>query len=790
MPNQNRPYDFAGWATVNNVKCTDGRTIRRNAFIENDGETVPLVFQHQHNDPENVLGHCLLENRDEGVYCYGWFNRNPKAQATKESLGNGDLDALSIYANQLVQHGGDVVHGQIREVSIVLTGANKMARIENLTFAHSDGTYDTDDEEALIYPGEGSIVELSHGESDEEDEPMDFEEILAGMTEEQRAAVQAAYEQGQIDVMEAIDDEDDSEESDEDSEEIYDEEDEDFEDEDDEDDDEDGDFDPEDYEDDEEEYEDDEEYDEALAQSMFGGNTMKRNVFEGDANVAQGNTLSHAETEAIFSDAKKSGSLRESVLAHTAEYGIDQIDWLFPDYKNLNNPPEFIKRDTGWVAGVMSGVHHTPFSRIKSMFADITEDDARALGYIKGNRKKEEVFTLLKRTTDPQTIYKKQKLDRDDVIDITDFDVVARIKGEMRVMLDEEIARAILIGDGRQADSEDKISELHIRSIWKDDDLFTIKVKVEAETNVPHAKSIIKKIIKARAQYRGSGNPKFYTTESVLTEMLLLEDGIGHFLYPTKQALATALRVSDIVTVPVFEQAGTRSETVGVTTKNYDLLGIIVNLADYNVGADKGGSVNMFDDFDIDYNQQKYLIETRCSGALTKPFSAMVIETEHTSPAFLDIEPSMAPKPWQKKPYAPFAGLGLVPVASTDDIYGITASSLQTGIDVSASGSVGAVTGTSKLISDGTAWDSGTWGSGEDTGNYLALKAVGIPEGATAFIELVGGQHGPVALSSSDDYLAVCRVESNAQKIKLVTVLGDYADTKVYTLNKLVLAKS
>ena len=646
MPNQNRPYDFAGWATVNNVKCTDGRTIRKNAFIENDGETVPLVFQHQHNDPENVLGHCLLENRDEGVYCYGWFNRNPKAQATKESLGNGDLDALSIYANQLVQHGGDVVHGQIREVSIVLTGANKMARIENLTFAHSDGTYDTDDEEALIYPGEGSIVELSHGESDEEDEPMDFEEILAGMTDEQRAAVQAAYEQGQIDAIEEIDDEDDSEEPDEDSEEIYDEEDEDFEDEDDED----GDFDPEDYEeDDEEEYEDDEEYDEALAQSMFGGNTMKRNVFEGDANVAQGNTLSHAETEAIFNDAKKSGSLRDSVLAHTAEYGIDQIDWLFPEYKNLNNPPEFIKRDTGWVSGVMAAVHHTPFSRIKSMFADITEDEARALGYIKGNRKKEEVFTLLKRTTDPQTIYKKQKLDRDDVIDITDFDVVAWIKGEMRMMLDEEIARAILIGDGRNPSSDDKIQDSHIRSIWKDDDLFSIKVPVTAEQGVPHAKSLIKKIIKARAQYRGSGNPNFYTTESVLTEMLLLEDGIGHFLYPTKQALATALRVNDIITVPVFEQAGTRSETVGSTTTEYDLLGIIVNLKDYNVGADKGGSVNMFDDFDIDYNQQKYLIETRCSGALVKPFSALVIEAAHTTPAFLDIEPSLKPKPWAKR---------------------------------------------------------------------------------------------------------------------------------------------
>ena len=783
MSRKNRPYDFAGWATVNDIKCSDGRTIRKNAFIENDGETVPLVFQHQHNDPENVLGHCLLENCDEGVYCYGWFNNNPKAQAAKESLGNGDLDALSIYANQLVQSGnGDVLHGQIREVSIVLTGANKMARIENLTFAHSDGTTDTDDEEALIFPGEGSIVELYHGESDEEDEHMpDFEEILAGMTEEQQAAVQAAYEQGQLDTIKELSDEAAEEEleDEDDFDEEYD--------------DEEADFDPEDYdedEDEEEDYEDDAEYDEALAQSMFGGNNMQRNIFEGSEPVSKSNTLSHSEMQVIIEDAKRGGSLKESVLAHSAEYGIDQIDWLFPDYKNLNNPPEFIKRDTGWVAGVMGAVHHTPFSRIKSMFADITEDEARARGYIKGNRKKEEVFTLLKRTTDSQTIYKKQKLDRDDVVDITDFDVVAWIKGEMRMMLDEEIARAILIGDGRQADSEDKISELHIRSIWKDDDLFSIKVKVTAEANVAHAKSIIKKIIKARALYRGSGNPNFYTTESVLTEMLLLEDGIGHFLYPTKQALATALRVNDIITVPVFEQAGTRSETVGMTTKEYDLLGIIVNLKDYNVGADKGGSVNMFDDFDIDYNQQKYLIETRCSGALTKPFSAMIIETEHTSPAFLDIEPSMPTKPWQKKPYAPFAGLGLVPVAASSDVYGITASNLQSNIDVSASGSIGAISGTSKLISDGTAWDSGTWGSGEDTGNYLALKAVGIPEGAIALIELVGGVHGPVALSSSDDYLAVCRVTNTNQKIKLITVLGDYADTKTYTLNKLVLANS
>ena len=643
MPNENRPYDFAGWATVNNVRCSDGRTIRKNAFIDNDGEQVPLVYQHQHNDPENILGHCLLENREEGVYCYGWFNRNPKAQYTKESLGNGDLDALSIYANQLVQHGGDVVHGQIREVSIVLTGANKMARIENLNFAHSDGSIDTDDEEALIYPGEGSITELYHGESDEEDEMMDFDEILESMTDEQRAAVQAAYEQGQLDLIDDLEAEDDEEEL---------EEDEDFDEEDDDEDDDDEDLDPEDeYDEDDEDYDEDEEYDLALAQSMFGGyGNMKHNIFEGDESAVQGNTLSHAETEAIFSDAKRGGSLKESVLAHTAEYGIDQIDWLFPDYKNLNTPPEFIKRDTGWVAGVMGSVHHTPFSRIKSMFADITEDEARALGYIKGKRKKEEVFTLLKRTTDPQTIYKKQKLDRDDVIDITDFDVVAWIKGEMRMMLDEEIARAILIGDGRNPASDDKIQENHIRNIWKDDDLFTIKVEVKPVQGENHAKSLIKRVIKARAQYRGSGNPNFYTTESVLTEMLLIEDGIGHFLYPTKQALATALRVNDIITVPVFEQAGTRTETEGATTKEYDLLGIIVNLKDYNVGADKGGSVNMFDDFDIDYNQQKYLIETRCSGALIKPFSAMAIEAEHGENPFIEIEPSLPPKPWQKNP--------------------------------------------------------------------------------------------------------------------------------------------
>ena len=606
-----------------------------------------------------------------------------------------------------------------------------------------------------------------------------MDEVFEGMTPEQQALVEAAYNQGLVDAEGDIDDEDDVDDI------------------------EDGEVDPEDYEDDDgeedvddEDYDDeedvdDEDYDdddeEELAQSMFGGNgNMKYNIFEGAENPAvQGKTLSHAEMDTIFADARKGSTLRESVLAHSAEYGIDQIDWLMPEYKNLNNPPEFIKRDTGWVSGVMAAVHHTPFSRIKSMFADITEDDARALGYFKGNRKKEEVFTLLKRTTDPQTIYKKQKLDRDDVVDITDFDVVAWIKGEMRVMLDEEIARAILIGDGRQADSDDKISESHIRSVWKDDPLFSIKVKVTAEDNVPHAKSIIKKVIKARAQYRGSGNPNFYTTQSVLTEMLLLEDGLGHFLYPSKQALATTLMVNDIITVPVFETAGTRSETVGMTTKEYDLLGIIVNLNDYNVGADKGGSVNMFDDFDIDYNQMKYLIETRCSGALVKPFSALVIETEHTTPAFLEIESSMAPKPWTKNGKNPLADIALIPETATS-VYGVNVSNIQTNLDVGSGG----ITGTSKFIADGSVWDEGTWGADESTGNFLALKGVGIPEGATAYVEVVGGHSGPIALSSSDGYNATVRLENTAQKIKLTVVKDNMADQRLYGLSKLTLARS
>ena len=569
-------FDFSGWATRNNLKCSDGRTIRKDAFKDNNGQKVPLVWNHQHNEPFNVLGHALLENREEGVYAYCAFNDTEAGQNAKRLVEHGDVSALSIYANQLKQHGGDVIHGSIREVSLVLAGANPGAFIDSI-ICHGEES----DEEAIIYTGED--ISLSHADNEEikEEKPMEdtkkvenktdnktVKDVFDTLTEEQKTVVYALIGQALESAGKTDDDND--------------------------------------------EYDDEED------------NNMKHNVFDQDE-MMQGNVLSHSDMEEIFSDAKRAGSLKEAFLAHNATYGIDQIDTLFPEPKSMNTPPEFIKRDTNWVAGVINGVHHTPFSRIKSMFANITEDEARAKGYIKGKLKKEEVFTLLKRTTTPTTIYKKQKLDRDDIIDITDFDVVAWIKSEMRMMLDEEIARAILVGDGRLTSDDDHINEANIRPIWKDDDLYTIKTKITvgaAATDDDKAKAVIKAAVKSRKNYKGSGNPVLYTTEDFLTNCLLLEDTQGYRLYKSEQDVATAMRVSRIVTVPVMENL-TRTDS---ESKERTLVGIIVNLNDYNVGADKGGAVNMFDDFDIDYNQQKYLMETRCSGALIKPYSAIALE--------------------------------------------------------------------------------------------------------------------------------------------------------------------
>ena len=556
-------FDCSGWATRNDIKCSDGRTIRKNAFKDDDGQTVPVVWNHSHNDPMNVLGHALLENKDQGVYAYIKFNDTESGKNAKSLVHSKDVTALSIYANQLKQNGGDVLHGAIREVSLVLAGANPGAYIDSIMM-HGEES----DEEAIIYTGEE--IELSHAEADPkpeekpakkaEDESMNKEktikDIFNEMTEEQKKVVYAM-------IGAALE--------------------------------------------------------EAGANTENGGEEMKQNVFDNDETMTQ-NVLSHSDMEAIISDAKRYGSMKDSFLAHTQNYGIENVDWLFPEPQTLDVPPTFIQRDMGWVQKVMSGVHHTPFSRIKSMFADITDDEARAKGYIKGKMKKEEVFTLLKRSTTPTTIYKKQKMDRDDVIDITDFDVIAWLKKEMRLMLDEEIARAILIGDGRLSSSDDKINEQNIRPIVSDDDLYTIKASVNVKTGATgaeKAKAFIDAVIRSRKEYKGSGAPSLFTTEDMVTECLLLEDGMGHKLYKSEAELATTLRVKEIVTVEVMEGLKDKSQN--------EVAGIVVNLVDYNVGADKGGAVNMFDDFDIDYNQQKYLIETRCSGALVKPHSAITL---------------------------------------------------------------------------------------------------------------------------------------------------------------------
>ena len=552
-------FDFSGWATKANLKCSDGRTIMKDAFKDNDGKSVPLVWNHQHNDPTNVLGHALLQNRDEGVYAYCTFNDSEAGKTGKLLVQHGDVCALSIWANQLKQNLNNVVHGNIREVSLVLAGANPGAFIDSIIM-HGEES----DEDAIIYTGEDIVLSHSNESEDKKMDENDKEETVADvfntLSEKQKNVVYAiigqALEEGE---------ESDNEESE-------------------------------------------------------GGNEMKHNVFD-QTEEKKNDVLSHDAMNAIISDGKRFGSLKESFLAHADEYGIKQIDYLFPEAESLNNPPEFIKRETDWVSKVMNGVHRTPFSRIKSSFADITADEARAKGYIKGNLKKEEVFTLLKRSTTPTTIYKKQKLDRDDIIDITDFDVVAWLKSEMRMMLNEEIARAILIGDGRLSSSDDKINEQNIRPIASDAELYSVRVPVNVSasaTTDDKAKAMIRAAVKARKEYKGSGNPTFFTTEDWLTDALLLEDTMGHRLYKNESDVAAAMRVSNIVTVPVME--GAKGPNGG------DLIGIIVNLNDYNVGADKGGAINMFDDFDIDYNQQKYLIETRCSGALTKPYSALVLE--------------------------------------------------------------------------------------------------------------------------------------------------------------------
>ena len=559
-------HDFGGYATKYDLVCTDGRTIRHTAFADQDGETIPLVWEHLRDEPANIIGHAVLEHREgEGMYGYAFLNDTETAKTCRELIRHGDVKRLSIFANNLVQHGMDVLGGKIREMSLVQHGANPGAYIDNLNFAHGDGTSTISAEEAIIYTG--TELELQHADAGDSGEKT-VKDVFDTLSEEQKNVVYFMIGQ-------ALDSAEESGAQHSDSDDEY-----------------------------------------FVEHSSLEGNPMPRNVFEGTASpagVQARPTLTHSQVKAILVDAQKCGSLRESFLEHAGTYGIDNIDLLFPDAKALDSTPELISRQMEWVGSVLSGTRKSPFTRIKSLSADVTLDTARANGYVKGNMKKEEFFGLAKRETGPCTIYKKQKLDRDDIIDITSFDVVAWLKAEMRLLLNEEIARAILVGDGREVDDEDKIDESKIRPIAHDHEFYSHKITVPAEVS---GEAFIEAILRARPQYKGTGNPTMYCTEDLLTDLILLKDRMGRRLYETEASLATALRVSKIITVPVMD---------GVKTDQGDLMAILVNLADYTVGTDAGGQVSMFDDFDIDFNQYKYLIEGRMSGCLTKHKTAMVI---------------------------------------------------------------------------------------------------------------------------------------------------------------------
>lgn len=568
--------DFSGYATRNDLKCSDGRTIRRDAFKDNDGQRVPLVWQHMHDSADNVLGHADLENREDGVYAYCFLNETSAGQNAKELVAHGDINAMSIYANKLVQKGSDVLHGAIREVSLVLSGANPGAMIDTVAIQHSDGFVEEQEDEAIITTG----MTIEHGDetstddsgsSDDDEDNRTIGDIIETMNDEQKDVLTYLVDQ-------AMGEKQDDEKSD---------------------------------------------LADNVAHSATKEANVKHNVFDSTA-VDRGPKLEHSQIKAIFADAESYGTLSESVMAHAQNYGISNIELLFPEAKEINNPPEFVQKEKPWVQAIVGGTKHTPFAKVRTTFADISGDDARARGYQKGKLKKEEVFKLLRRETTPQTIYKKQKLDRDDILDITDFDVVSWIKAEMQVKLKEELARAILFGDGRSVASDDKIQEDHIRPILTDDAFYCVKHTIAKATALADG-ALIDIVAESMLDYEGSGSPTFFAHKKVIFDMLHQRDKMGRRLYNTREELANALEVGSIVDVdPMKGLTRTLGASEGGGTAN--VLGIIVNMADYNIGTNKGGEVNFFDDFDIDYNQMKYLYETRLSGALVEPYSAVVIE--------------------------------------------------------------------------------------------------------------------------------------------------------------------
>ena len=737
-------YDFSGWVTKNNVRCSDGRIIRRDAFAHCDGQIVPLVWNHKHNSPDNVVGNVLLENRPEGVYGYGAFNGTEAGKDAKELVAHGDISCLSIYANHLKQNGAAVLHGMIREVSLVLAGANPEAKIDSVII-HSDDTnnynfgYDLDEDEVVICMGDE--IELAHADGDSKEESSDeksksednkmtlqeVQDVYDNLTDKQREAVN---------ILVGLSIEMDKEEKTKEAEVSHSEENTETEDAKEE---------PEVESEAESKTDEVEHSDDNYNEEEYS--SMKKNVFDEASVNEKGQELTHADIQSIFDDIQRYGSLKNSVLAH----GIENIDLLFPEAKAVTEKPEYIRRDTTWVGVVMNGVHPSPFARIKSLFADITGPEARAKGYIKGNYKEEEVFDLLKRETTPTTVYKKQTFDRDDLIDITGFDKVAWIRSEMRGMLDEELARAYLIGDGRSSASKDKINAQCIRPIWSDAELFTIRRKISLSNDLTpdqRAKTFIREVRKARKDYKGSGNLTMFTTEDMLTDCLLMEDNVGRIIYDTEAKLATALRVNRIVTVPVMENL-TR---VDENHNTLETLGIMVDMDDYRVGMDRGGEVTNYDDFDIDYNQQKYLIETRCSGALTKPFSAIVIEAERN--LFHVTEPE----------------------DPNETVLGKKVSDIQSNVFVND----GFIQGTLKYVTGYTGY------SGDPElqhGHYLVLK-FDHTEGSDTKVSLIGGTSAPVSLDS--DMNCVFRIANkNSQKVKVVTTLNGIEVENIYNLSSL-----
>lgn len=724
-----KKYDFCGYATRYNVKCTDGRTIKNNAFAHMDGMTVPLMFQHNHADPVSICGNALLEARNDGVYAYGSFNDTESGNIMNEAVHHGDITSMSIYANHLKQNSAlEVFHGDIKEVSLVLSGANIGAYIEDVDVSHDDNGEGS----AIIYmPEEACELSLEHAE-DDSDVPGFVTKTIESMTDDQKKVLSflvLSAENGDLKLRH-----DDDDEPDEDDEEYEEDDDEEV---------------------DDEEYEDEDDEDEDDENNEGGNDEMKRSVFKNEGGEVAHSALTQADFIQIVKNAAANEcKLSDAFLMHADDYGIEDIESLFPEPKDLNMPPEWIKPEMEWVPEVLNGVSNSPFSRIRTRFADITADEARAKGYVKGNRKKEEVFTLLKRETGPCTFYKKQKLDHDDIIDITDFSVVPWIKAEMEVMMKLEEAQAILIGDGRDFDDPDKIKEDCIRPIWKDDELYTMRRQVyfpDGASETDQTAILRKTILRARKHYKGSGTPTLFCSSDWLTTMLLATDGFGKPLYDSEAKLATALRVKKIVEVPQFEDKVYTDEN----GNEFDLIAIIVNLSDYKRGANKGSTSGLFADFDLDFNQHKYLLEKRMSGALTKIRSAIVIESAHN----------------------PMLTLKADAVAPNVEVLGKTASELQSEIRIN---DMDEIRGKLKYLSSYAGFDQNA------KGNFIALKFE-TTAGATTTVELIGGeQQEPATLESNGIWVG--QITSKKQKIRVDTTKDGVTNSKIYSLKYITLA--